>query len=159
MKKLFITTICFVFLFSISKAQSFVKHVSFSKFDTYAKSLNDKGFTYLFAESKGDISKSNLSYSAMLQYGKGSIDIKIMDIKEFANGSSKLADTNTGVYEKYNHRIVFWSLYKAKQAFLWIELADIDALFILGLQPSTSQEEIEKIMVQIACLDYFKPLK
>lgn len=137
------------------KAQDFTQYVSFDKFDTYAKSLNNQGFVYLFAEQSGDAAKGTLSYSAMLKNGKGSLDLKLMKIDEFARGPEKLADINTGIYTKYDHRLVFWSLTKAKQGFLYIELAGIKATLIIAMQPENTQEILEQTMLKIACLDYF----
>lgn len=137
-------------------AQDFTNHVSFAKFETYAKSINLEGYTFIFAEQKGKLETKSVSYSAMLGTKKGSLIIKMMSQDEFANGPDKLADVNTGVYENENHKMVFWSLTKAKQSFLWIEMPYIKATFILGMQPVTNQESIEELMKKIGCLTYFK---
>lgn len=137
-------------------AQDFTKHVNFERFDKYAQSLKEFGFVYLFAEQKGDLSKGTIKYSAMLANGKGSIDIQMLKIEEFERGPEKLADINTGIYTKYDHRLVFWSLTKAKQGFLYIELKPIQATLILGMQPENTQEILEQTMLKIKCLEFFK---
>lgn len=156
MKKSLLLSILLFSLFTITQAQDFTKQVSFSKFETFAKSVTIEGYTFLFAEQSGKIENASISYSAMIGGKKGSIMVKMMSQDEFANGPDKLADVNTGVYEKESHKMVFWSLTKAKQSFLWIEMPYIKATFIIGMQPVTNQETIEDFMVKMGCLNYFK---
>lgn len=159
MKKGIQIILSLLFFVNLTYGQEFQKHISFAKFDNYAQSLNGLGFVYLFAESKGDSTKGTRSYSAMLANGKGSIDLKLMKIDEFVLGTDIIADINTGIYTKYDHRLIFWSLTKSKQGFIYIELPEIDALLILGMQPENTQEILEQTMLKIGCLEFFKALE
>lgn len=155
MKKFISIVLILCISFANLYSQKFTKYISFQKFDTYVQSLNSKGLIYLFSEIKGDTTKGTMNYSAMLSNGKGSVTLKMMNISEFKEGPSKLADINTGIYKKYEHNLVFWSLTKAKQGFLYIELPKIEALLILGMQPENTQEQLEQMMQKIDCLNYF----
>lgn len=133
MKKIPSIAIFLAFYVVNISAQNFTKYVSFQKFDGYVQSLNSKGLIYLFSEKKGDTAKGTLNYYAMLSNGKSSVTIKLTNISEFKEGQSKLSDINTVNYNKYEHNLCFWSLTKAKQGFLYIELPKIEALLVLSM--------------------------